>query len=67
MAAVEVGHLFETEILQRHARADIEGGLVDIGDEEVRLDSRINSRITSYNVCYTKLLRPIGPPTSLAT
>ena len=36
-AAVEFGHLLEAEVFELEPRADVEGLLVEVGDEQVRL------------------------------
>src|SRR5205814_631548 len=37
MAAVQIGHLLLSEVLHREAGADVEGRLIQIGDEQVGL------------------------------
>ena len=54
-------------IEQREAEARIRSVLDDIENQPKQLGATSdNTRITSYNVCYTKLLRPTAPRANTA-
>ena len=57
VAAVEVGDLLDREVIERHQGPDVEGGLVDVGDEQVGL-GRVGDRQRQPSPGATGLHRP---------